>query len=55
MTEEIVKRTRKPRVSKTKSILVPMVRDKAFPSPHKAMVHPDNVKNHILDGWTEVK
>ncbi|HEB2010333.1 TPA: hypothetical protein ACJIWH_004610 [Yersinia enterocolitica] len=35
---------------------VTMVRDEiAYPAPHEAQVHPDEVKNYYSGGWLEKK
>ncbi|HDL7917587.1 hypothetical protein AB8884_21580 [Yersinia enterocolitica] len=35
---------------------VTMVRDEiAYPAPHEAQVHPDEVKNYYSGGWIEKK
>lgn len=35
---------------------VAMVRDeKAYPAPHTAQVHPDEVQNYYPGGWTPAK
>lgn len=46
--QEEVKETPKAQVTKT----VSMVRDETYPDPRTADVHPDEIENWKLFGWT---